>query len=667
MERQAQAEKDIKDRFALMKILFRGGAVVLTALALFLPLNALAQDDPAAAALDTMVQWARFVVFEGDTLWLAETMDVVGSRVPAALPGLVRTVDVLTAEDLDLLPARSAAEAHQTVPGVVVSQRQQYGVQSDLTIRGSTFDQVQMLLNGFDVSDPQTGHHLMNLPVGEHDIARLEVLPGQGSALYGAGAFGGTVNAVTKRPADRTGGEAAVRGGGNGTWGARGSLDAAGSGTTAGRFSVERFRTDGYDVLQDDGTTAWGGNDADVWTATGRVVSGGPGNELDLFGGFAEREYGALDFYAPYPSQERTRASFLSALYRTGAGDKVTLEPRVFYRRHEDTFILFRDNPDAYTNEHVTRKTGAELRGILDLGGQHALAASLEGVYEDIDSRGLRGGTWGDALGKHVRRRASAALEIDDNGGRLRWQVGGRVDARNDYAPRFAGTGALSYDLTGSLTARGSLGSVYRIPTFTDLYYEDPANQGNPDLLPEEGWTWDAGLGFGQGPWTAQAAYFERYETNRIDWARLEGDTVWQVLNVAEGTVRGVETGAQWRHGRGHRVAVGWTWLEKDNEFAPGYEGKYSLLVPRHALTAQGTAVLPLYLSWTVAGRYLEHNDGPDDFRVFFVLDSRLDWRHSSGWFAGVAGTNLLDRRYEEVPGVEMPGILFTGTVGKVF
>jgi iron complex outermembrane receptor protein len=580
---------------------------------------------------------------------------------------MVRTVNVLTVDDLERAPARSAAELLQTVPGVVVSQRQQYGVQSDLSIRGSTFDQVQMLLNGFDVSDPQTGHHLMNLPVGTHDIARLEVLPGQGSVQYGAGAFGGTVNTVTKSPADHTGGEAALMGGGNGTWGAWGSLDATGSGTTAGRLSVERFRTDGYDVLQEDGTTAWGGNDADIWTATGRVVSGEPGGELDLLGGFAQREYGALDFYAPYPSVERTRTGFLSGLYRFRAGDGLTLEPRLYYRRHEDVFVLLRENPDAYTNDHLTRKTGAELRGIVDLGGQRALAASLEGMYEDIDSQGLRAGIWGEALGQHVRRRASASLEIDDNGGRFRWQAGGRFDARNDYEPRISGTGAVAYDLTGVLTARSSIGSVYRIPTFTDLYYEDPANVGNPNLIPEEGWTWDVGLEIADGPWSGHAAYFERYETNRIEWARPEGESVWQVLNVAEGTVRGVETGAWWKSGPGHQVGAGWAWLEHETELAPGFEGKYTLLVPRQVLTASGTAVLPLNLAWTVSGRYVEHTGGPDDFREFFVLDSRVDWKHRTGWFAAATGTNLLDRRYEEVPGVQMPGVLFTGTVGKVF
>ena len=205
-----------------LDFLIRRGAVMLTALAFFLPGFAMARTGSGAAQADTTVEWARFVIFQGDTLWVAEPLEVLGSRVPAALPGLVRKVNVLTTEDMDRAPARSAAEMLQSVPGVVVSQRQQYGVQSDLTIRGSTFDQVQMLLNGFDVSDPQTGHHLMNLPVGKHDIARMEILPGQGSVLYGAGAFGGTVNVVTRRPAEQTGGEAAVMGGGNGTWGARG-------------------------------------------------------------------------------------------------------------------------------------------------------------------------------------------------------------------------------------------------------------------------------------------------------------------------------------------------------------------------------------------------------------------------------------------------------------
>ncbi|MDX2473076.1 MAG: TonB-dependent receptor plug domain-containing protein, partial [Candidatus Krumholzibacteria bacterium] len=108
------------------------GAAVLAALLIFAPI---------AAAEDHL---ASFIIVEGDTLWVTETLEVLGSRVPVALPGVVRTMNVVMEGEAEMAAARSVGELLQTVPGVVVSQRQQYGVQSDLTVRGSTFDQVQV-------------------------------------------------------------------------------------------------------------------------------------------------------------------------------------------------------------------------------------------------------------------------------------------------------------------------------------------------------------------------------------------------------------------------------------------------------------------------------------------------------------------------------------------
>ena len=288
-------------------------------------------------------------------------------------------------------------------------------------------------------------------------------------------------------------------------------------------------------------------------------------------------------------------------------------------------------------------------------------------MYEDIDSQGVRGGVGGPALGEHLRRRLSLSAELDRHGAPLRWQLGGRVDLRSSYAPRGSGTAAVARDLHGPWTLRASAGTMFRVPTFTDLYYQDPANQGNPDLLPEEGWAWDAGLEFNRGPWRAGAACFERHETDLIDWARPVGGSVWQVLNIADGTARGVETSAAWRAARGHRLTVGWAWLERTLSLTPGYEAKYGLLVPRQNITTAGTVVLPDGVEATLAFRYLERSDGPDDFRVVAVLDGRLDWRGRGGWFASLVGTNLTDRRVMEVPGVVLAGTLFTGSVGRRF
>ncbi len=634
------------------------GAAVVAALLLF-PIVVFA-GEPAAADSSA----AAFLVVDGDTLWLAEPLEVIGSRVPVALPGVVRTMNVVMESEVERAAGRSVGELLQPVPGVVVSQRQQYGVQSDLSMRGSTFDQVQVLLNGFAVGDPQTGHHALDLPVGKRDISRLEILPGHGSTLYGPGAFGGTVNVVTRRPADASGGRVELTGGDNGIWGAEAEADLRLGTNTGSRLSFERFQTDGYDVDQPDGSRAWGGNDAESWSTTGRVVHQGAGGEWDLFGAYSDRQYGALDFYAPFPSFEKTKSLFVSGLYRTDISDRITLEPRAFFRRHRDEFILFRDNPDAYTNDHVTRKTGGELKGVVKLDGAHTFAVSLEAVYEDIDSQGLRGGVWGDALGWHMRRRASVAAEVNRHRGPLRWQAGGRADRQTNYDVRYSGSGALSYEFNDGVTARASAGSVYRVPTFTDLYYSGGGNYGNAALVPETGWTWDTGLEFNSGPWNGHVTYFERYEENLIEWARSVGTSDWHALNVAEGTTTGSEVHGAWRHGAGHRLGLGWSHVNKSSDLNAGFEGKYTLLVPENVISAEVTLALHRNLHCTLTGRYMEHSGGPDEFQEFFVLDGRINWVGDSGWLASFSGTNLADRHYEEVPGVQMPGSVFTGSVG---
>ncbi len=621
-----------------------------------------------SVAVDSLVV-PSFVVDGGDTLWLAPPLEVVGSRVPAALPLIVRQIEILGGPELERLPGRSAAELLQAVPGVVTGQRQQYGVQSDLTIRGSTFEQVQVLLDGFDVSDAQTGHHALDLPLSRHDIERVEVLKGQGSALYGSGSFGGVVNIVGKRAGARDGGEVAVTGGGLGIRQVRGDLiDVSRQGRTGLRLSFDRFHADGQDLESTEGPAL--NNESDLWSLTGRLDHQGDAGETAFFIGWSKRKFGALDFYAPYPSRERTETLFGSVRINRRVSDRWTLEPRAYFRRHTDLFVLFEDNPSAYTNDHVGRRIGMELRGIGVMNRNHTLAFGLEGVYDDLDSQGIRSGVEGPAMGRHLRRRISFSTEVDRHTGRLRWQLGARLDARPEYSPRTSGTGALAYDLNENLTVRSSTGSVFRIPTWTELNYTSPANLGDSNLRPEQGWAWDLGLDWRRDSWLLQTAYFERYEEDVIDWALAPGETTFRVLNIAEATVRGVETGATWHHSRGHRLQVSWAWLEKDSELPAGYVARYSLQSPRQVLTGRGTWVLPWNLAATVTGRYLERSDGAGShggYRVAFVLDGRLDWEGPHGLFASAAGTNLTDRDYEEIPGVAMPGATGTLSVGQRF
>src|SRR6185312_16261858 len=74
------------------------------------------------------------------------------------------------------------------------------GVQSDLSIRGTTFEQSLILLNGFRINDPETGHLNLDIPVPLDAISRIEVLHGSGSTFYGSDAIGGAVNLITGQP-----------------------------------------------------------------------------------------------------------------------------------------------------------------------------------------------------------------------------------------------------------------------------------------------------------------------------------------------------------------------------------------------------------------------------------------------------------------------------------
>ncbi len=630
-------------------------AAVLAPVLLLAALSPAVASPPAVASADT----AAFIMADGDTLWLTAPVEVVGSRVPAALPGVVRTVTLLDAESLARLPGRSAAEALALAPAVAVSQRQQYGVQADLSIRGSTFEQVQVLLDGIEAGDPQTGHHSLDLPFGRGELERLEVLRGHGAALYGANAFGGTVNAVIRRPGEETGGSIGLTGGGEGAWGAHGAWDTGRlAGGLRGRLAAERFRIDGDRP----------GADADNRFVSGRLRGEGRAGGADVFVGFARREFGARDFYAPFDSRERTETLFASARFRRDLSDRLTLEPRLHFRRHDDRFTLFRADPDRYTNEHRSRRGGAELRGVLRAAPGLALALGADAVYEDIASEGVRRVEGvvvrGPALGDHLRRRLSGAAELAWQRAPLRWTLGLRLDARESLAPRWSRSGALSWTVGGGAVLRASAGTIFRMPTFTELYYEDPANRGDAGLEPERGWAWDAGLDLRRGAWIFAGTFFERHERDLIDWARPADapDVVWQVRNIAAGRTRGVVQTARYVSPEGHVLAFSHTLMRKRNDLPVGFVSKYGFTAPRQLLSVEAGLAPDPALRLTAVGRYAQMSGGRDRF----VLDLLIAWTRAP-WRLEMQVTNVLDRDYEEIPGVPMPGQLVTWGMARDF
>ena len=111
------------------------------------------------------------------------------------------SISVLTIsrEEIQKSTATNVSELLQQIAGLDIRRRGAEGMQADLYIRGGSFDQTLLLIDGIKVEDPQTGHHTMNMTLPLEVIEKIEIIKGSASRIYGQNAFTGAVNIITKK------------------------------------------------------------------------------------------------------------------------------------------------------------------------------------------------------------------------------------------------------------------------------------------------------------------------------------------------------------------------------------------------------------------------------------------------------------------------------------
>jgi iron complex outermembrane receptor protein len=128
-----------------------------------------------------------------------EPVEVFGQRSPAVLSEVSRTLTVINREDVEKSGVQNVIDLLEFISNADIRQRGIYGIQADASIRGGSFDHVMILVNGINVSDPQTGHLSLDIPVDHESVERIEILEGPAARVYGPGAFTGAMNIVTKK------------------------------------------------------------------------------------------------------------------------------------------------------------------------------------------------------------------------------------------------------------------------------------------------------------------------------------------------------------------------------------------------------------------------------------------------------------------------------------
>ena len=482
----------------------------------------------------------------------------VTSRVDGSLATATRSVEVVTRKDIERRAARSLSDLLGFALGVDVQPRSP--AQADLGLRGSTFNQVVVLVDGVRVSDVQSGHYALDLAVPMALIERVEILRGTGSALYGSDAIGGVVNIVTR--ADASIRELATRVGSFG--GASGS---AAFGTVARATSIRV----GADVDRSDGHRP--GTDYRITQVRGTAERAIGAARLTADIGAGVRQFGAADFYSPYPSFEATRSTTAALRVRAPMTPRVVLAGAAHTRRHSDVFTLKREDPAFYQNTHLSWQSGVEATARI------ALTPLLTTAFgtELFDAR-LRSAR----LGNHEEQRGALFTEATlGRSGGATLNAGLRGDWSSTVESFASPSIGLAVPIGSSLQLRASSGRGFRAPTWTERYYVDPANIGDSTLSAERFTAHEVGARLTPVSWMfADVAVFERRARSLIDWARPAGSiasTPWRTMNFASATYRGVEGALAFPHLGGVDLVVRGSGLRFDVSAASGTVGKYAL------------------------------------------------------------------------------------------
>lgn len=572
-----------------------------------------------------------------------ETMVVLGSAAPVPLAESPRSVEVLPLKGLRLA-AESPQDFLRKDSSVFLEERGAGGGQADIVLRGGSFEQTLVLLNGFRINDAQAAHHNLDLPLPLEAIDSIQVLEGAGSTLHGVDALSGVVDFLSAAPDHAS---ALVRI-------AEGSFESNEESIVAGgvhkrmsgRVTAERNFSTGFmtdrDYRNEDAS-------AEGWLGSRIGVT-------DLLLASSDRAFGANQFYGPYNSWERTKGWFAGLRQELGSRTVAAFA----YRRHTDDFVLLRTAPAAYTNNHIDGSWQASLRHTVPVTGSSVVLMGLEADGDSIDSHNFSEGVTTDALGVHARNRGAGYVDFDLRPAAARWNLsaGGREEIFSGggqavFSPQLSG----SLRLASMLKLRASGGYGFRIPTYTDLYYSDPTTIGNPGLKPESAWSGEGGADWSPSSRVSLSAtgfYSRQHDT--IDYVRASAAQKWQAVNLNGLSFKGVEARFDWAVSHTQSVRIAWTALEGAQGALHGLQSEYVFNYPVHNVHAD----------WRIAAGRIFTVDNSVELVQRYQQTVYPVWNaaftHDSGRLRPYLRlSNLANTGYQEVVGVNMPARTITG------
>ena len=561
----------------------------------------------------------------------------------------------ISKEQINNSTSTNVSELLQQIAGIDIRRRGVEGMQADLYIRGGSFDQTLLLIDGIKVEDPQTGHHTMNMTLPLEVIERIEITKGSAGRIYGQNAFTGAVNIITKKniknnlSVELTGGSFDQK---------RGSLTVQRKLENSDiLFNYNRKESEGYRYNTDFK------NDELFIKSNFKIKD----QKVSAIGAFNERKFGANGFYASpeaIDQYEETQASIIG-LTTTFKKDDLIIKPKLYWKRNQDMYVYLRQDPSVYRNLHISNKVGIEVNASTSNSiGNLGLGIDLSKVSLTSNNLGNRNRTM---LNMFIEQQIKFQNEKIDLTPGIAITYFSDVSSRLNYQNNFFNNlffypgMDLGYRFKKNLKLYSNVGYTYRIPTYTDLFYSSPTTLGNENLKLEKALTKEIGLKYLKSNFNLSMSLYQRDASDIIDYVRNNEAEPWQANNIREITTNGFELNMSYKFYLGafrpQSINIGYSNINDDLLETDFTFSRYALNSLKNQITATYIFQIRDFISSTLTFKNSERLNNESytviDFRTSYIYDK---------FTLSIILNNILDEDYTETNLVPMPG--FNSLVG---
>ena len=558
---------------------------------------------------------------------------VQGKFLNLPLKKVNENITVVTRKEIENSPAKSVEEILAQFTGLDIRKRGGNGVQADVTLRGSSFEQVLILVNGIRMNDSQTGHNSMSVPFDLASVERIEIVKGPASRRFGQNAYAGVVNIVTK-PVSEKAVIISAEGGDYKTF-------SLGLGTNFGSEKFSHF------FQANSETSAGYRHNTDykinnVFYQNQYKLENG---NLRFQAGIQEKKFGANGFYASPSATEQyeeTQASVVS-LALDKKFENFNFNSNLYWRRGQDMYLFNRQKPEIYRNMHIGNNIGGEINGSYHSSlGTTGLGLELRKEFLASNNLGHRERFITQVFLEHHFSLLENKLNISPG---ISWS--NFANEGNFFYPGID----VGFEFNENHKIYGNLAKVNRIPTLTDLYYVSKTESGNPDLRPENAVSAEIGYRFQQNNFLGKVSGFMRNSENSIDWVKKSPTDIWKAENIGNIDIKGIEVEfGQSFNSFLKSYSVGYTFLESKAKEPKDLISRYVMENLKHQFVAKLENRFLKNFTNQLIYRYNERVSTGS----YQILDEKLNYGFKNIQLY-ILINNITNSDYTETFGVPMP------------